>query len=116
MINLLAYLAIILALTLVFQLMRIYQLSAEMKGKHVGKADDNDNRSQGMVMIVFMLAFFAGLIWLLFDVRGKMLPPAASDVGVTSDNVFLFNWIIIFIVFFITTFMLFYFPYKYRKI
>jgi len=109
MINLLAYLALVLALILVFQLMRIYQLSAELKGKHVGKADDNDNRSQGRVMLIFVFVFFAGLIWLLFDVRGKMLPPAASDVGVISDNVFMFNWVIIFIVFFITTFMLFYF-------
>jgi cytochrome c oxidase subunit 2 len=115
MINLLAYLALVLALILVFQLMRIYQLSAELKGKHVGKADDNDNRSQGRVMLIFVFVFFAGLIWLLFDVRGKMLPPAASDVGVISDNVFMFNWVIIFIVFFITTFMLFYFGYRYKK-
>ena len=44
-----------------------------------------------------------------------MLPPAASDVGKTSDNVFMFNWVIIFIVFFITTFMLFYFAFRYQK-
>ncbi len=95
--------------------MRIYQLSSEIKGKHVGKADDNDNRSQGLLMLLFVFAFFVCLIWLLFDVKGKMLPPAASDVGVTSDNVYYFNWVIIFIVFFITTFMLFYFPFRYKK-
>lgn len=115
MIKLLTYLAIILALILVFQLMRIYQLSSELKGKHVGKADDNDNRSQGRLMLIFVLVFFACFIWLLFDTHGKMLPRAASDVGETSDNVFLFNWVIIFIVFFITTFLLFYFAFRYRK-
>jgi cytochrome c oxidase subunit II len=115
MIKLLAYVTIILALVLVFQLMRIYQLSAELKGKHVGKADDGDNRTQGLVMLLFVFALFGCLIWLLFDVEGKMLPPAASDVGVTSDSVFLFNWVIIFIVFFITTFLLFYFPFRYKK-
>ncbi len=115
MIKLLVYVAIALAIILIFQLMRIYQLSAEVKGKHVGKADDKDNRSQGLMMLIFVLALFGALIWCLYDVRGKLLPPAASDVGVTSDNVFFFNWVIIFIVFFITTFMLFYFPYKYKK-
>ncbi len=115
MIKLLAYLVLIFALILVFQLIRIYQLSAELKGNHVGKANDKDNRSQGRVMIIFVLAFFASLIWLLFDAKGKMLPPAASDVGVTSDNVFMFNWVIIFIVFFATTFLLFYFPFRYKK-
>jgi cytochrome c oxidase subunit II len=115
MIKLLAYSALVLALILIFQLMRIYQLSSELKGKHVGKADDNDNRTQGLVMLLFAFAFFACLIWLLFDVRGKMLPPAGSDVGTISDNVYMFNWVIIFIVFFITTFLLFYFPYKYKK-
>ena len=115
MIKLLTYLAIALAFILVFQLMRIYQLSSEVKGNHIGKADDKDNRSQGFIMMLFVFAFFAGLIWLLFDVRGKMLPPAASDVGVTSDSVFMFNWVIIFIVFFATTFMLFYFGFRYKK-
>lgn len=115
MIKLLAYLALALGLILVFQLMRIYQLSAEVKGKHVGKADDKDNRAQGLLMLLFVLALFGSLIWLLFDVSGKLLPPAASDVGVTSDNVFMFNWVIIFIVFFATTFLLFYFPFRYKK-
>jgi cytochrome c oxidase subunit II len=115
MIKLLAYSTIVLALILVLQLMRVYQLSAELKGKHTGKADDGDNRSQGLLMLLFVLAQFACLIWLLFDARGNMLPPAASDVGATSDSVFMFNWVILFIVFFITTFMLFYFPFKYKK-
>src|SRR5580658_792018 len=104
MIQLLVYLVLILASILVFQLMRIYQLSAEVKGKHVGKADDKDNRTQGLLMLLFVLAQFACLIWLLFDARGNMLPPAASDVGATSDSVFMFNWVILFIVFFATTF------------
>lgn len=115
MIKLLVYLVLIFALILVFQLIRIYQLSAELKGNHVGKANDRDNRSQGRMMLIFVLIFFAGLIWLLFDTKGKMLPPAASDVGVTSDNVFMFNWVIIFIVFFVTTFLLFYFGFRYKK-
>jgi cytochrome c oxidase subunit II len=115
MIKLLAYLTIAIALVLIFQLMRIYQLSAEVKGKHTGKADDKDNRSQARLMLLFVLVFFAGFIWLLIDANGKMLPTAASDVGAISDNVYFFNWVIVFITFFITTFMLFYFAFRYKK-
>jgi cytochrome c oxidase subunit 2 len=115
MIKLLVYIAAVLTLVLIFQLMRIYQLSSELKGKNVGMADEKDNRSQGNMMLIFMGAFFIFLIWLIFRYKDDMLPQAASDVGVTSDNVFNFNWVIIFIVFFITEGMLFYFGFKYKK-
>lgn len=115
MIKLLVYIAIAFALVLIFQLMRIYQLSSELKGKQVGMASEKDNRSQGNKMLLFMFAFFAFLIWLIFRYKADLLPPAASDVGHTSDNVFAFNWVIIFIVFFITEGMLFYFAFKYKK-
>src|SRR5579872_370388 len=115
MIKLLIYIAAVLTLVLIFQLMRIYQLSSELKGKNVGMADEKDNRSQGNMMLIFMASFFIFLIWLIFRYKDDMLPQAASDVGVTSDNVFNFNWVIIFIVFFITEGMLFYFGFKYKK-
>lgn len=115
MIKLLVYITVALAIILVFQLMRIYQLSSEIKGKHTGLADEKDNNSQGRMMLIFMAAFFIFLIGLIYTYKDRMLPQAASDVGHTSDNVFNFNWIIIFIVFFITEGMLFYFAFKYRK-
>lgn len=115
MIKFLVYVTSALTLVLIFQLMRIYQLSSELKGKNVGVADEKDNRWQGFAMLSFMAAFFIFLIWLIFHYKDSMLPQAASDVGVTSDNVFNFNWVIIFIVFFITEGMLFYFAYKYKR-
>jgi cytochrome c oxidase subunit 2 len=115
MIKLLVYIAIALALVLIFQLMRIYQLSSTLKGKNVGLASEKDNRSQGNMALIFVTSFFIFLIWLVWRYKDDMLPQAASDVGVTSDNVFNFNWIIIFIVFFITEGMLFYFCFKYKK-
>src|SRR5579872_1901523 len=115
MIKFLIYIAAALALILVFQLMRIYQLSSELKGKNVGVADEKNNRNQGYIMLAFMAAFFISLVWLILRYKDDMLPRAASDVGVTSDNVFTFNWVIIFIVFFITEGMLFYFGYKYKR-
>jgi len=117
MIKLLVYIAAVLALILIFQLMRIYQLSSEIKGRHVGKASEKDNRRQGNMMLLFMGAFFLFFIWVFFKYKGYTWEafPAASDVGHTADNVFAFNWVIIFIVFFITEGMLFYFGFKYKK-
>lgn len=113
MIMFLAYVAIVLTLILTFQLMRIYQLSSELKGRNTGIATQKDNRSQGRFMLLFVIGFFAFLIWNVYAFKDSLLPIAASDVGVTSDNVFNFNWVIIFIVFFPTTFLLFYYPFKY---
>jgi cytochrome c oxidase subunit 2 len=115
MIELLIYIAAALTIVLIFQLMRIYQLSSELKGRNVGVAEERDNKRQGMTMLLFMVAFFIFIIWLVMHYKDMMLPQAASDVGVTSDKVFNFNWIIIFIVLFITEGMLFYFGYKYKK-
>ncbi len=111
----LIYIAIAFTVVLLYQLMRIYQLSSELKGRNVGVAEEKDNHRQGYGMLFFMAGFFIFLIWLIFRYKDDMLPQAASDIGVTSDNVFNFNWVIIFIVFFITEGMLFYFSFKYRK-
>ncbi|MGP8216529.1 MAG: cytochrome c oxidase subunit II [Bacteroidia bacterium] len=115
MIKLVIYIAVALAIILIYQLMRIYQLSSEVRGKNIGKADEKDNRSQGRGMMLFVAGFFIFLIWLLYRCKNDLLPDAASDVGKTSDNLFMFNWVIIFIVFFITEAMLFYFAFRYHK-
>lgn len=115
MIKLLIYIAVALLLVLIFQLMRIYQLSSDIKGKNIGMADDKDNRHQGTGMLLFVAGFFIFLLWLIYRFKNDMLPEAASDVGKTADNLFAFNWVIIFIVFFATEAMLFYFAFKYRR-
>jgi cytochrome c oxidase subunit 2 len=115
MIKYLIYIAVALLIVLLYQLMRIYQLSSELKGKNIGMADDKDNKRQGTGMLLFVIGFFAFLIWLIVRFKNDLLPPAASDVGKSSDTLFMLNWVIIFIVFFITTAILFYFGFKYRR-
>ncbi len=115
MITFLSYLAVVLALVLVFQLMNVYQLASELKGENTGLANDRDNHSQGIGMLLFVAGFFIFLISLIFIYKDKMLPEAASDVGREADHLMNFNWVIIFIVFFITEAMLFYFANKYKK-
>lgn len=115
MITFLSYLAVILGLVLVFQLMHVYQLASELKGENTGLANDRDNHSQGIGMLLFVAGFFIFLISLIFIYKDKLLPEAASDVGKEADRLMNFNWVIIFIVFFITEAMLFYFAYKYKK-
>ncbi|NNM94226.1 MAG: cytochrome c oxidase subunit II [Bacteroidia bacterium] len=115
MITFLSYFTAILALVFIFQLMNIYQLASELKGENTGIANDRDNRSQGLGMLLFMPAFFIFLLTLIFIYKDKMLPQAASDVGKEADRLMNFNWVIIFIVFFITEALLFYFANRYKK-
>jgi cytochrome c oxidase subunit 2 len=115
MMKLIVYIAIGLIVVLLYQLMRIYQLSSEIKGKNIGVANEKDNRSQGRGVMLFVTGFFLFLIWLIWRFKNDMLPVAASDVGKISDNLFMFNWVIIFVVFFLTTAALFYFAYRYKK-
>ncbi|HTB07595.1 MAG TPA: cytochrome c oxidase subunit II [Bacteroidia bacterium] len=115
MIKFLVYIAGALALILVFQLMRIYQLSAEVKGKNTGLANEKDNLKQGRGALLFVIGFFVFLFWMIFKYKNMILPVAASDVGKTSDTLFAFNWLIVFVVGIATEIMLFYFTFKYRK-
>ena len=111
--NLLVYLAIILACAAVWYLTRIFELSAELRGVKQYEVGYKDNKLNGRLMLLFLIAFFGFCIWQYVKYEDKLLPVSASEEGVELDWLLNFNFIIIIIVFFITNFVLFYFAYKY---
>ena len=113
MIKLLVYVAIILAVLAIGYLVRVFELASSLKGKKPEEITDRDNRLQSRLMLIFLFAFFAFIIWNLKSFVPRMLPVAASEHGVTLDWLFNFNMAIIFFVFAITHVVLFYFAYKY---
>ncbi len=115
MIKITICLVIILAIVLLYQLMGIYRLSSQMEGKDIEEVNEKDNRAQGRIAMVFICVFFIFFIWLIWRFKNDTLPEAASDTGKSSDKLLMYNWVIIFIVFFITQALLFYFAYRYRK-
>lgn len=113
MIKLLIYIAILLAIIAVSQLMRVFELAAELKGARHYEVKEEDNRRNGKLMLGFMIIFMLFCVWQVFKYKDKLLPVAASIEGVELDWLMNFNFIIISFVFVLTNILLFYFAFKY---
>ncbi len=114
MISLLTYAAIILGIVAIARLLKVYELSATLKGNEQEDAVSySDNKFNARLMMVFLFAFFAFCIYLVISYKDNLLPEAASEHGVEIDSLFNFNLLIIGIVFIAVNILLFYFAYKY---
>lgn len=113
MIQFLVYVVIVLAVIAIAQLVRVFELSSELKGGYSQDVTEKDNRSQAKMWMFFMFAFFAFCSWQVVKYKDKLLPVSASEMGAGIDWLMNFNFLIISIVFVITNIFLFYFAYKY---
>ncbi|MEX2596689.1 MAG: cytochrome c oxidase subunit II [Salibacteraceae bacterium] len=113
MVTTLIVIAIVLASLAVWQLMRVFESTAKLKGGDSFVPTDSENRYQGKMMMVFMIGYFAFFAWLYVKYAPLLLPVSASEHGVGLDQLLNFNFLIITIVFVITHVFLFYFAYKY---
>jgi cytochrome c oxidase subunit II len=111
--SLLTYIILILAAAAIWQLVRVVELSAKLKGVDPNEITERDNRMNGRFMMAFYILFMAFCIWQYLEYDDKMLPVAASEHGPKIDWLLNFNFIVCIVVFFITNFMLFYMGYKY---
>lgn len=114
MITYLTWIVILLAVIAAWRIIRIYELASELKGgTPEWEVNDKDNRMNGILMIIFGLAFFAFCFWLFFEYKDRLLPVAASVHGAEMDWLFNFNMVFISFVFVVTNSFLFFFAYKY---
>ncbi len=113
MTKLLIIAVLVLGVLAVIRLSRVYELTATLRGKREEHISDRDNRMNARFMWLFCALYFAFFLWLLFAYGDKMLPVAASEHGVWTDKLLDVNWAILFIVFFITNTLLFYFAGRY---
>jgi cytochrome c oxidase subunit 2 len=111
--KLIVLVVIVLAVIAVAQLMRVYELSSKLKGHKEEDIDLKTNNINAGLLLVFLAFFFGSLIYMCYKYGNGMLPEAASEHGVSVDQLFTLNWIIVFAVFFACNFLLFYFGYKY---
>lgn len=112
--KILIVLVVILGVLAVAQLTRVYELTRKMTGKREEEVSSKDNRVNGYLMLLFMALFYAFLIWQMVAYGDEVLMHhPASEHGVNIDNLMLFNWVILFTVFFLTQTLLFYFSYRY---
>lgn len=111
--QLLIYIILILAAAAIWQLVRVVELSAKLKGVDPNKVTERDNRMNGRLMLFVYFLLMAFFVWQYFEYEDRMLPVAASAHGGAIDSLLNWNFLIIIIVFVITNFLLFYMGYKY---
>ena len=109
--------ALVLGVLAIAYIVRIFELSTELKGgTPEWVVTDKDNKTQGFLMLAFLIAFFAFCVWQFYAYKDLLLPVSASEEGVELDWLMNFNFLIITIVFFIVNAFLFYFAYKYAGV
>jgi cytochrome c oxidase subunit 2 len=104
---------IILAVVAIFQLLKIYELSRELRPDEAPVITEADSKMNARFGMVFVFGFFAFILWCIYKWSGKFLPEPASKHGVEIDQLWDVTMVIIGIPFVICNFLLFYFLHKY---
>jgi cytochrome c oxidase subunit 2 len=112
--NFLVLLAIILLIIAGHQLLRVIELSRELKKTKEWEVTDNDNGMMGKALLAFMIFFFGFFFWQVERWSDNALPAASSEHGVLVDELWDANMYLITVIFLVTNFFLFWFAYKYR--
>lgn len=108
---LLLFIAGVLVFAVINKTIKALELTNELNGKSSAL---KWNKINGFIFVLFGLGFF-GLIGWEFNTHGRqLLPEAASEHGVITDNLFMITLIVTGIVFVLTHILLFFFAYKYR--
>lgn len=106
-------LAIVLGVAALAQMARVYELSAALRNKREEHITKRDNKLNAKLWILFMIAFYGFFGWLTFRFGDGGLGPAASVHGEETDWLLDVNFVIIILVFFLTSTLLFGFSSKY---
>ncbi len=113
--KLIILLVIVLGAIAIAQLIRVYELSSRLRKTGEHEISNRDNRLNGNLMMIFMIALYVGFIWLMLKYGWTGRGDAASVHGHEVDWLMNLNFIIIIAVFFLTNTLLFYFAYKYVR-
>lgn len=105
---------IILAVVAIFQLLKIYELSRELRPDEAPVITEADSRMNARLGIVFIIGFFTFILWCIYKWGDKLLPEPASKHGVEIDQLWDVTMVIIGIPFIICNVLLFFFLNKYR--
>jgi cytochrome c oxidase subunit 2 len=113
MIKVLIFLVVVLAILMIAQLVRVFELAGELRGGNQNEVTEKHNKMNATLMLVFMFVFFGFCIWQYISWKDLMLPESASVHGLETDTLLNFNFAIIIFVFFVTEALLFIFAFKY---
>jgi len=104
---------LVLGFLVVLRLSRVAELASELRGLREENIPERDNRINGRLMWVFGVLYLALFTWIPFHYSDVFLPPPASTQGVWIDDMYIYNWILLGVVFYGTNIALFWFAGKY---
>lgn len=108
-------LIIAVSLIVLVQLLRVNELISQVKNEDPNLVNDDDNKTQGLLVFLIAGVLFLGSVLWQFKYWGiHILPPASSLHGATIDTLMKVTCGLILFVFFITQPILAWFTYKYR--
>lgn len=113
MLDLLIIVSVVLGIIALAQLIKVLELAGHARGENSWDVTDRDNKTQARLMPVFLVVYFASIIYQMVAWGKYLLPVSASAHGETIDNLMMTSWIVIFPVFILTHILLFYFAWKY---
>ena len=111
--QLLIYIILILAAAAIWQLVRVVELSAKLKGVDPNKVTERDNRMNGRLMLFVYFLIMSFCIWQFYEYKDMLLPISGSEHGEKIDWLMNINMVMISVVFMITNFLLFFMAFKY---
>lgn len=106
---------VVLGVIAVGQLMRLYELSSKLKNRNEYEVSQKQNNINAGLMLTFMLTFFVCMIYLMLKYGWTGLGDSATMHGGSIDLLMRMNMVVVFIVFFVTNFILFFFAFKFVK-
>ena len=117
MINLLIAIVIILAILVLAKVVRVFELSTELKGTDPAEVTTADNRTQSILYALGIIGYLCFAVYCTVVYGKHALPPSASVHGDDIDGLMTMTWMIIGPMFFICHLILalFTFNYYHRK-
>lgn len=103
-----------LGIVALVQVVKVFEVSSDINKGKENDVTDKDNRTQGALMLAFMVLFLGGFIWMMLEWGDVLLPKAASIEGAKTDTLMWISMGLIGFVFFVTQPILFYFSWKYQ--
>ena len=107
------YIVIVLGLLAGWKVIRVYELSEELRGSDTEEVTASDNKWNGILMLVMMLGFMAMAVYEMFTYQQFLLPPASSAHGPVIDQLLFVSFVIIGIPFVACHLVLGWFGYRY---
>lgn len=104
---------IVLTAVVLAQILKVQELVSLSKGKLPFEITEKDSQGQAKMMLVFLVGFFAFILWQIARWGHAMLPEAASVHGESYDSLMNVTLIIISIPFVVCNIILFWFAYRY---